>query len=115
MKKKTLDPVAAQARIDEVQEAYRQWVELLPQLEAAQEQWKRGMALAKKMEKFYFDGEYSRYNDALDEGLKLNLETKGEYSVMSEDALWNAFHDQQRLAWQRLRSAVEVLDKFKDQ
>ncbi|MDO4643840.1 MAG: DUF4298 domain-containing protein, partial [Cardiobacteriaceae bacterium] len=110
-----LNPADAQARINEVQEAYREWVELLPQLEAAQEQWERAIALMKTLEKFYFGGEYSRYNDALDEGLELNLKTQGEYSVMSEDTIWNAFHDQQRLAWQRLRTAIAFLDKFENE
>ena len=47
--------------------------------------------------------------------LNVNLHTQGEYSVMSEDALWNAFADQQTLAWQRLRSAIAVLDKDGEQ
>ena len=50
-----------------------------------------------------FDGEFGRYHDALENGLELDLHTDGEYSVLSEDALWNAFHEQQQLAWQRLR------------
>ena len=30
---------------------------------------------------------------------------------MSEDTLRNAIHDHQSMAWQRLRSAIEVLDR----
>lgn len=105
------DPSRAQARIDEIQRLYREWTQLLPELEAARSRWQRGEALMRELAHFYFDGEYGRYRDALESGLALNLHTQGEYSVMSEDALWDAFGDQQRLAWQWLRSAVAVLDR----
>ena len=41
----------------------------------------------------------------------MDLRTQGEYSVMSEDAIWNALAEQDSLAWQRLRSAMAVLDR----
>lgn len=113
MKKKLLDSATAQAEINEIQEAYSQWCALLPKLEAIHSQWQQGAELVKKMESFYFDGKYSQYCDAIEEGkLDVNLHTKdGEYSVMSEDALWSVFHEQQRIAWQMLRSSIAVLDK----
>lgn len=101
----------AQARIDHIQKLYREWTKLLPKLEAAHQDWLRGEAVMRELAQFYFEGEYSRYRQALEDGLDVNLHTEGEYSIMSEDALWNAFTDQQSLAWQRLRSAVAVLDR----
>ena len=101
----------AQARIDHIQKLYREWTKLLPKLEAAHQDWLRGEAIMRKLAQFYFEGEYSRYHQALEDGLDVNLHTEGEYSIMSEDALWNAFTEQQSLAWQRLRSAVAVLDR----
>ena len=71
--------------------------------------------IMQKLAQFYFDGEYRQYHEALESGLNVNLHTQGEYSVMSEDALWNAFADQQTLAWQRLRSAIAVLDRDGEQ
>lgn len=100
-----------QARIDHIQKRYREWIQLLPKLEAAHQDWLRGEAIMRELAQFYFDGEYNRYHQALEDGLDVHLHTQGEYSIMSEDALWNAFTDQQSLAWQRLRSAVAVLDR----
>ena len=40
-----------------------------------------------------------------------DLTTQGEYSVLSEDALWDAYGDQQTLAWQWMRDCIETLDR----
>ena len=107
----TFSPQSAQARIDYIQQRYREWTLLLPKLQAAQQEWQRSAEIMRELASFYFDGEFGELHDALENGLALNLHTEGEYSVLSEDALWNAFHDQQQLAWQRLRSAIAVLDR----
>ena len=112
---KPIPPETAQARINEVQQLYREWTQLFPRLQAAQQEWQRGAEIMHALSQFYFDGEFGRYHDALENGLELDLHTDGEYSVLSEDALWNAFHEQQQLAWQHLRSAVAVLDKEREQ
>ena len=112
---KPITPETAQARINEAQQLYREWTQLLPRLQATQQEWQRGTAIMHALSQFYFDGEFGDYHDALENGLELDLHTDGEYSVLSEDALWNAFHEQQQLAWQHLRSAVAVLDKEREQ
>lgn len=111
MSKQTLNPASVQARIDEIQALYREWQALVPRLEAAQADWQRGVDIMRALARFYFEGEYSRYHQAIEDGLAVDLHTQGEYSVMSEDALWNAFHEQDTLAWQRLRAALAVLDR----
>lgn len=100
----------AQTRIDEIQQLYREWMQWLPKLEAAQSDWQHAAAIMQKLAQFYFGGEYNRYYNALANGLDVDLRTQGEYSVMSEDALWNAFGEQHALAWQWLRAAVAALD-----
>lgn len=110
MSQAPIDPASAQARIDAIQKRYREWIRLVPKLEAAQQDWQRGVEIMRELAQFYFEGEYLQYTQAMEEGLDINLHTEGEYSVMSEDALWNAFHKQHTLAWQRLRSAIAVLD-----
>lgn len=105
------DAAAAQARINEIQQLYREWTELLPKLEAARQDWRRGEAIMRQLEKFYFEGEFTRYHQAVENGLDIDLRTAGEYSVMGEDTLWNAFAEQQTLARQWLRAAVAVLDR----
>lgn len=101
----------AQNRINEVQETYREWLSLYEKLEQAHQDFIKSNELMQKMEQFYFGGEYREIFEKIEKGEKLDLTTKGEYSIMSEDTLWNAFHDQQTLLWKFLRIAVKELDK----
>lgn len=104
--------IEMQKRIDEIQELYRQWNELFIELEKGEEQWEKGRILINKMERFYFDGEYSEYLSSIEEReVRIDFRTGGEYSIMSEDALWTAFCEHRELAWRRLRSTLKVLDK----
>ena len=78
-----------QKRIDEIQSKYREWCELLPQLEADIARWKHAASLMQDMDDFYTN-EYQACHQAIEEGANVDLRTQGEYSIMSEDALWNA-------------------------
>ena len=102
----------AQTRIDEIQRLYREWTQWLPKLQAAQRDWQHAAALMQKLAQFYFGGEYNRYYDALENGLDVDLRTQGEYSVMSEDALYDAFGERQNLAWAWMRLAMKDLDRW---
>lgn len=104
-----LDPRMVQQRIDEIQSAYREWLQLQPQLEAAQQQWRRAETLMQRMTGFY-DGEYREYFEAVEQGLPVSLKTGGEYSVLSEDALFDAMGCHRHLAMAWLRLAVKALD-----
>lgn len=108
----TNSPQSAQQKIDHIQALYRQWLQLSDELDQAYQTWQQAMAVMKELETFYFDGEYLALSQAIDEGLKVDLTTQGEYSVMSEDALWNAFYDKEVKLWQMLRFATKHLDKF---
>lgn len=99
----------AQARIAEVQSLYREWLALQPKLTEAQQDWRRSMEVMQAIRAFY-DKEYLPLYEALEEGLPVSLKTEGEYSVMSEDALYDAIGDQYHLAWSWMRMAVKVLD-----
>ena len=101
-------PEQAQQRIDEIQALYRRWLQLLPQLEAAQQQWRQAAQIMTELDKFYA-AEYMAYANAVADGLPVSLRTEGEYSVLSEDALFDAFGDHYRLAWQWLREATAAL------
>lgn len=101
----------AQNRIKEVQETYKEWLALYEKLEQAHQDFIKSSELMKKMEEFYFDGQYQEISNKIENGLSVDLTTAGEYSVMSEDALWNAFHDQQSLLWKQLKFAVKELGK----
>lgn len=104
-------PDSMQARLSHVQALYREWTALLPRLQAAQDEWLRSAGLMRELMDFYFNGEFTAMNQAVDAGAALDLRTPGEHSVLSEDALWNALYDHQALAWGYLRSAVKALDR----
>ena len=104
-----IDIEEAQRRIDEIQSLYREWLRLLPKLEAAQDEWRKAAEIIRKLDGFY-SGEYNRYYTEIENGLPVSLETEGEYSIMSEDALWNAFQQQYDLSWAWLRAATHELD-----
>ena len=94
----------AQARLNEVQALYREWLALLPRLEAAQAEWQRAAALVAQLDAFYAQ-EYLPLCDAV---------TGGEYRVLSEDAIFDALGDANRLAWSWMRLAMASLDPARD-
>lgn len=100
-----------QDRISQIQTTYKEWLELQAKLEQAHQDLQKSTALIKQMEEFYFDGEWREIYEEMENGLEVDLTTDGEYSVMSEDTLWNAFHEQQVLLWDFLRTATKALDK----
>ena len=107
-----IDIEEAQRRIDEIQSLYREWLRLLPELEAAQDEWRKAAEIVRKLDGFY-SGEYNRYYTEIENGLPVSLETEGEYSIMSQDALYDAFGDHYRLSWEWMRLAVTSLDPDK--
>lgn len=99
-----------QLEIDRIQSLYREWLALQPKLQAAQQDWQRSSEIMQMLEAFYFNGSYQDFHQRIENGEHVDLTTLGEYSVMSEDALWNAFHEQSTLAWERVRTGMAVLD-----
>ena len=104
-----MDRQQAQARLNEVQALYREWLALLPQLEAAQAEWQRAAALIAQLEDFYLP-----LCNAVAGGLALDERTEGEYRVLSEDAIFDALGDANRLAWGWMRLAMAALDPARD-
>ena len=95
----------AQQTLDHAQALYRRWLELLPRLEAAQREWQQAEAVMTELDAFYAR-DYLPLRDAEAAGLPLSLHTAGEYSVLSEDAIFDALGDRHRLAGhRRARSA----------
>lgn len=99
-----------QQRIDEIQADYQQWLALQKKLKQAEKDWKKSIKLMENMQTFYFEGEFQHYYQQIEQGLDVNLATDGEYSVMSEDTIWNAMHEQDQALWRMLRFAVKQLD-----
>ena len=99
----------AQARLNEVQALYREWLALAPPLEAAQAEWRQAAAVMAQLNTFY-DREYLPLRDAVEASLPLDERTPGEYRVLSEDALFDAFSEAHQLAWGWMRLAMASLD-----
>lgn len=99
-----------QNEIQHLQTLYREWLQLQDKLATANQDWKRSCEIMTTLKQFYFEGEYQTYYEAIAAGTDVDLRTQGEYSIMGEDTLWDAFHQHQTQAWQRLRGAIAELE-----
>lgn len=99
-----------QDEINRVQALYREWTQLLPQLQADLARYKRAANLVAQLEAFYTDGSYMALMEAEQQGAMFNTQTAGEYSILSEEAVFNALGDFHHITLQRLKSAVAALD-----
>lgn len=93
--------------IQKMQDRYNEWVELLPELEKGLEQWKKAAELLEPLSQFYYGSKWRELYESFNE----ELETKGNYSVLSEDALWNAFSEQHQLALEWLKLSTAYITK----
>ena len=103
-----------QTRINEIQAIYKEWLALQERLQIAKQDLAKSAELMSQLEEFYFDGEYREIFEQIENGEQIDLTTDGEYSVMSEDALWNAVHDHDSMLWDFMRFCVKHLDKGDD-
>ncbi|WP_066802199.1 DUF4298 domain-containing protein [Moraxella oblonga] len=106
--------MTTQTRINEIQAIYKEWLTVHEKLQIAKQDLQKSVALMKTLQDFYFNGEWRDIYEKIENGEQFDLTTAGEYSVMSEDTLWNAFTEQESLLWEQLRFAVKHLDKNKD-
>lgn len=95
--------------IEEMQFLYAQCQEVVEQLQRAQQEWQEGLAKLDSLAQFYFSDQWLDWQAKPE--LWQGIDTQGQYSVMSEDAIWNLLHEQRQLAIRWLRLAVEVLEK----
>ncbi|QLB40003.1 MULTISPECIES: DUF4298 domain-containing protein [Mannheimia] len=93
--------------IQKMQDRYNEWAELLPELEKSLEQWKKAVELLEPLSQFYDGPKWRKLHESFNE----ELETKGNYSVLSEDALWNALSEQHQLALEWLKLSTAYITK----
>ncbi|ETD72626.1 hypothetical protein V757_03005 [Pelistega indica] len=99
-----------QEKINEIQQLYRQWLALQPKLEAAQEEWRHSMQIMQTIKDFY-ERDYLHYYEQIEkQDVNVSLATEGEYSIMSEDAIFDAIGEQHSLAWDWIRLGMQVVD-----
>lgn len=102
-----------QERIYQIQAIYREWMVLHEKLEAAYTDLIKSTELMQQMETFYLGDEYRMIYERIESGEQFDLTTQGEYSIMSEDTIWDAIHQQHSLLWKHLRLATQELGKDK--
>lgn len=91
----------------ELQQKYEQWCELYRQQVQAQAQFVQAEALLGELKGYYFSPQWMT-----DRAQDLPIEHSGEeYSIFSEDALWNMLTDQNELARQWMRLGLDAIDK----
>lgn len=96
--------------LNEAQQAYREWLALQPKLEEAHDTMEESARLMAHLRAFY-ERDYRRLCEAQEKGAPLDLTTEGEYSVLSEDGVWNAMHEHDVLFWRLMRRAMRELDE----
>lgn len=99
-----------QARLDALQETYRQWLALKPELYQAKDTLSHAMQLMQQLEHSYFGDEFGELMDADSQGI-LDTRTDGEYSVLGEDTIWNELAEKDELLWSILKLCIAHLDK----
>ncbi|MGP5177359.1 DUF4298 domain-containing protein [Psychrobacter aquimaris] len=91
----------------ELQQKYEQWCKLHRQQLEAQQQFLQAEALLNDLKTYYLDSQWMTDREA-----DLPIEHSGdEYSIFSEDTLWNMLSDHDELARQWMRLGLDAINK----
>lgn len=96
-----------QQKIQKVQDHYNRLVELQQSLEKSIADWQESVVLMKKLEDFYFTPSWIELYSATE---TFNIDTKGNYSVLSEDAVWNVLERLREIAEELQQSISPILE-----
>ncbi|MCK3655607.1 hypothetical protein A4G19_07545 [Pasteurellaceae bacterium Macca] len=97
-------------KIQALQDDYNEWCALVPILEQSFAQWQRAGELAQRLARFYTTPEWLE----LHENFNQELDTQGNFSILSEDGLWNSLDEQRQRTMKLLKLAVKLLDSTAD-
>lgn len=84
-----------QEKIQQSQDVYVALQQRQMALEKSITEWKYAAEELKQLAEFYFNPEWITLHDNAD---LFHLDTKGHYSVLSEDAIWNLLVEQREMA-----------------
>ncbi|MBA2056713.1 DUF4298 domain-containing protein [Psychrobacter cryohalolentis] len=91
----------------ELQQKYEQWCALYRQQLKAQQQFLQAEALLNELKDYYLNPQWMADREA-----DLPIEYSGkEYSIFSEDALWNMLTDHDELARKWMRLGLDAIDR----
>ncbi|WP_018652249.1 DUF4298 domain-containing protein [Actinobacillus capsulatus] len=80
-----------QQKIQQAQDNYGQLLELQQKLQKSLKDWQEAAKLTQELHKFYHTPKWLELHDNAEQYI---IDTKGNYSVLSEDAVWNALAEQ---------------------
>lgn len=95
-----------QQRVNTAQETYDAWCALLPDLA----RFEQAAILVGKLTAFA-QNEFLELYDAIENGAPADLATGGNFSVMSQDAVWDACNNFRRVLLTRLKQSVAALEE----
>ncbi|OOS06015.1 protein of unknown function [Moraxella cuniculi DSM 21768] len=98
-----------QATLDAAQALYREWLAAKSALQNTREQLEHALAVMEKLQQTYYSPAFNELYDA-DERGELNTTTQGEYSVMSQDTIYNEFIEKDQELWRLLKLCVQHLE-----
>lgn len=95
-----------QEKIQQIQDVYVALRQRQAGLENSLTEWKNATEELKQLAEFYFNPEWITLHDNADQ---FHLDTKGHYSVLSEDAIWNLFVEQREMAEELSQILASIL------
>ena len=87
-----------------LQQKYAQWHDLHRQMREAQQKWQAAEKLWQELQAYY---QSERWLEDYENAPELSCR-EGEYSILSQDTLWNALEErrQQAIDWMKLSLSV---------
>ncbi|MCR1838689.1 DUF4298 domain-containing protein [Pasteurella caecimuris] len=101
-----------QQKIQKAQDNYGRLLELQKKLAESLKDWQETTKLVQELETFYQQPEWIALHDNSE---KYTFDTKGNFSVLSEDAIWNALWEQRNLEEKLVEIIKPILDRIKDE
>lgn len=106
-KQKEVESKMTKHNPQELQQKYEKWRDLYHQQAEAQKQWLEAEALFDQLTMYYQSPQWME-----DHKRDLSVDCSGqEYSILSEDALWNMLTDRDELAKRWIRLGLDAIDK----
>lgn len=81
-----------QEKIQKIQDYYGRLLHILPELDKTSALWGEAEKIVMELESFYQNPEWLKLYDNAN---AFNIDTKGNYSILSQDAIWNVLNEYQ--------------------
>lgn len=99
-------PASELARIQALEKLYDEWAAMLPSLKAAQAQWREARVRLAELQRYHESAQWQRDVEADAAG---RIPADMPRGILAEDTLWNALHEEYRLAVEWVQLGAEAL------